>query len=141
QTRKIKGRNRLGLTENTLKNYQTYLKILENYQKHLRKPIHIKDIDFHFVEKFKTWLIKKQNYSTNHSGKSIAFLKSIAKDAEKSGNAVNTFVPQIDDVSEENEDSNIVPLSFQELYQIWPTEQKREALINAKKWLLLACKI
>src|SRR5690606_20438740 len=141
QTRKIKGRNRLGMSVNTLKNYQTYLKILENYEKHLRKPIHFKDVDFHFVEKFKTWLIKKQHYSTNHSGKSIAFLKSIAKDAEKSGIAVNPFVHQIEAFSEANEDRNIVTLSFQELDQIWTTELKREALINARKWWLLGCEI
>src|SRR5690606_37776197 len=141
QTRKIKGRNRLGMSVNTLKNYQTYLKILENYEKHLRKPIHFKNIDFHFVEKFKTWLIKKQHYSTNHAGKSIAFLKSIAKDAERSGIAVNPFIHRIEAFSEANEDRHIITLSFQELEEIRNTELKREALINARKWLLLGCEI
>lgn len=141
QTRKIKGRNKIGLSDNTLKNYQTYLKILENYEKHLRKPIHFMDIDFHFVERFKTWLINKQKYSINHSGKSIAFLKSIAIDAERSGVAVNPFVHQIEAFSEANEDRHIITLSFQELEEIRKAALKREALINARKWLLLGCEI
>lgn len=141
QTRKIKGRNKIGLSDNTLKNYQTYLKILENYEKHLRKPIHFMDIDFHFVERFKTWLINKQKYSVNHSGKSIAFLKSISMDAERSGVAVNPFVHQIEAFSEANEDRYIITLSFQELDKIWEKPLKREALINARKWLLLGCEI
>lgn len=39
-TRKIKGKNKIGLSENTVKNYNTFLKVVLNYEKHLGKPIH-----------------------------------------------------------------------------------------------------
>lgn len=140
-TRKIKGKNKIGLSENTLKNYRSFLGLIDTYEKHLRKPIQFMDIDFNFVEGFKNWLIKNQTYSVNHAGKSIGFLKSISIDAEKHGNAVNPYVHKIEVFSEPNEDRFIITLTFQELDQIRKTELKREALINARKWLLLGCEI
>ncbi|MDO6436274.1 tyrosine-type recombinase/integrase [Cyclobacterium sp. 1_MG-2023] len=140
-TRKIKGKNKIGLSENTVKNYNTFLKVVLNYEKHLGKPIHFLDIDFNFIEGFKNWLINDQKYSANSSGKSLAFIKSISIDAEKHGVSVNPFVNKIEAFSEANEDRYIITLTFGELDQIKNTNLKREALINARKWLLLGCEI
>ena len=140
-TRKIKGKNKIGLSENTVKNYNTFLKVVLNYEKHLGKPIHFLDIDFNFIEGFKNWLINDQKYSVNSSGKSLAFIKSISIDAEKHGVSVNPFVNKIEAFSEANEDRYIITLTFGELDQIRNADLKREALINARKWLLLGCEI
>lgn len=140
-TRKIKGKNKIGLSDNTLKNYKSFLGLIDNYERHLRNPIHFMDIDFIFVEQFKDWLIKSQKYSVNHAGKSIGFLKSISIDAEKHENSVNPYVHKIEVFSEANEDRFIITLTFKELDEIKKVNLKREALINARKWLLLGCEI
>ncbi|UCS93778.1 site-specific integrase [Echinicola marina] len=140
-SRKIKGKSRVGLSENTIKNYQTFKKIVEEFQRYSKKPIRFRDIDLVFTERFKGWLLNKKNYSVNHAGKSIAFLKSISIDAEKIGIKVNPKVHIIEAFTESNEDRNIVTLTVEELEKIKQVKLERGALVNARKWLLIGCEI
>lgn len=138
-TRKVTGKNKIGLAPNTVKNYQTFLKVLENYEAHIKNPIHFMDLDFQFVEAFKKWLLKDQKYSINHAGKSLSFLKFVAADAEKFGHPVHQFASKIETFSEADEDRYIVTLSPKELEAIKNVKLDREALENARKWFLFGC--
>ncbi|MGY6521602.1 MAG: phage integrase SAM-like domain-containing protein [Mongoliitalea sp.] len=130
-TRKVTGKNKIGLAPNTVKNYQTFRKVLENYEAHTNKPIHFTDLDFSFVEAFKKWLLKEQKYSINHAGKSLSFLKFVAADAEKFGHPVHPYASKIETFSEADEDRYIVTLDPQELEAIKKVHLEREALDNA----------
>jgi integrase len=140
-TRKIQGKSKIGLAANTVKNYQTFKNIIEEFELEIKKPLRFTDLSPELVEKFKNWLLKKQGYSVNHAGRSLAYMKSVSKDAEKLGLTVHPNALKIEAFNESNEDRNIITLSFAELDQIAKAELTREALINARKWLLIGCEL
>ncbi len=140
-TRKIKGRSKLGISQSRVKGYETFKKLFEAYQKETKKQIHFLDINKTFVDRFTNWLINTQNYSVNYSGKQIDNLKTVCLDAEKNDIKINPFVKQIEGFSESNEDKFIVTLSFEELEQIRTAEIKNTAYNNARNWLLIGCNI
>jgi integrase len=140
-TRKIQGKSKIGLAPNTVKNYQTFKKIIEEFEAFIKRPLRFIDLSPELVEKFKNWLLKKKGYAVNHAGKSLAFLKSVSKDAEKLGVTIHLNALKIEAFTESNEDRYIVTLSFDELQLIEKAELTRAALINARKWLLLGCEL
>ena len=140
-TRKIKGRSNLGISQSRVKGYETFKKLFEAYQKETKKQIHFLDINKTFVDRFTNWLINTQKYSVNYSGKQIDNLKTVCLDAEKNDIKVNTYVKQIEGFSESNEDKFIVTLSFEELEQIRTAEVTNTAYNNARNWLLIGCEI
>jgi len=140
-TRKIKGRSKLGISQSRVKGYETFKKLFEAYQKETKKQIHFLDINKTFVDRFTNWLINTQKYSTNYAGKQIDNLKTVCLDAEKNDIKINPFVKQIEGFSESNEDKFIVTLSFDELEQIRTAEVTNTAYNNARKWLLIGCEI
>ena len=104
------------------------------------KSILIKNINIQFVEKYKIWLFSK-GYSINYVGKNIANIRTICLDASKNNIAVSDQVNKFKGVSESKNPEDIVFLSEEEQEQIKNTVLFREALINARKWLLLGCLI
>ncbi|SOC78848.1 Integrase [Salinimicrobium sediminis] len=140
-TKKIKGSNKVGLSQNRVTGYKTFKKVVEEYQKELKKKIHFHDINKPFVDRFTNWLMKKKNYSTNYAGKILDNLKTVCLDAEKLEIKVNPYAKQITGFKEQNSERLIVTLSFEELEQIRTANLETEAQENARKWLLLGCEI
>jgi integrase len=141
KTRKIKGTSKIGISQNRIKNLATFKKLIESYQKEIKKTINFLDINKTFVEKLTNWLMNTKNYSTNYSGKVIDNLKTVCLDAEKLDIKTNPYTKQIEGFSESNEDRHIVTLSFNELEQIRTAEIENTALKNARNWLLIGCEI
>jgi integrase len=140
-TRKIKGRSKLGISQSRVKGYETFKKLFEAYQKETKKQIHFLDINKNFVDRFTNWLINTKKYSVNYAGKQIDNLKTVCLDAEKNDIKINPYSKQIEGFSESNEDRFIVTLSFEELEQIRTAEITNPAYHNARKWLLIGCEI
>ena len=140
-TRKIKGRAKLGISESRVKGYTTFKNLVEVYQKELKKQIHFLDINKTFVDRFTNWLINTKKYSVNYSGKQIDNLKTVCLDAQKNDIKINSYVEQIEGFSESNEDKFIVTLSFEELEEIRTATITNPAYNNARKWLLIGCEI
>ena len=62
-TRKVSGRSKIGISESRVKGYETFKKVIEDYEKtSLKKQVHFLDINKTFVDKFTNWLINKKNY-------------------------------------------------------------------------------
>ncbi|HEX8270297.1 MAG TPA: phage integrase SAM-like domain-containing protein [Flavobacterium sp.] len=140
-TRKIQGRKKLGISDSRVKSYQTFKKVLCEFESEIRKPIHFADVDKRLVDRFTNWLINTKVYSTNYSGKQIDNLKTVCLNASKLGITSNAFFKNIESFSEGDEDRYIITLSFDELKQIELAEIKSEALANARKWILLGCEL
>lgn len=140
-TRKIKGTSKIGISQSRIKNLETFKKLIETYQKEIKKQINFLDINKSFVDRFTNWLMNTKNYSTNYSGKVIDNLKTVCLDAEKSDIKTNPYIKQIEGFSESNKDRYIVTLSFDELDKISNTEMKNPAYDNARNWLLIGCEI
>jgi integrase len=141
-TRKVKGRNKLGLSESRVKGYITFKNLFEIYQTTIKKQVNFLDINKTFVDKFINWLVNTKGYSMNYAGKQIDNLKTVCLDAEKLDIPTNPYVNQIQGFSENDEDRYIQTLSFAELEQIrTSTDIKKPEHLNARKWLLIGCEI
>ena len=122
----------LKLFKNTILRYET-----DNFK---GKSILIKNINLQFIEKYKMWMFGK-GYSTNYVGKNIANFRTICIDAFKNDIETSTQVKNFKGISEKREPEDIITLSEDEQELIKNTPLIREALINARKWLLLGCLI
>lgn len=140
-TRKVPGRNQIGISTSRVKGYETFKKVIEEYQTVIKKQIHFLDINKSFTDKFTNWLINTKTYSKNYAGKQLDNLKTVCLDAEKTDIPVNPYIKQIESFKETNEERYITTLSFGELEQIRTVEITSEALNNARKWILLGCEI
>ncbi len=140
-TRRIKGSNKIGLSDRRISGYKSFKKILEEYQKEIKKQINFIDINKTFVDKFTNWLIQKKKYSVNHSGKQIDNLKTVCRDAESMEIQTNAYTKHIEGFKERNEDRYITTLTFDELEKIRIKTILNSSLHNARKWLLIGCEI
>ena len=140
-TRKIKGSGKIGLSKNTINGYVTFLQIIKRYEKRIRKQIRLTDINNEFITKFTNWLINECNYSINHSGKQVSFIKTIGNDSFKRGLLINPYVKEIESFKDSKENKYIVTLTFDEIEKIKSKHIENDYLINARKWLLLGCEI
>ena len=104
------------------------------------KSVLIKNVNLKFAEDYKSWLFN-QSYSINYIGKNIDNLKTICIDAFKNDIETSTQLKNIKSISETKTPEQIIYLSEDEQEQIKNATLIREALINARKWLLLGCLI
>lgn len=140
-------KKQLGLSAGRVQNLKLFKATILRYEAETQKSnnqkaksILIKDINLQFVEKFKLWLFGK-GYSINYVGKNIANLRTICLDASKNDIETSVQIKNIKGVSETKEPEDIIFLNDQEQEIIKKTVLLREALINARKWLLLGCQI
>jgi integrase len=131
-----------GLSVGRVRNIKLFGNTIRRYEtEQLKaKQILIREINLDFVEKFKLWLFGK-GYSVNYVGKNIANIKTICSDASKNGIKTSSQIKSVKSISETTEPEDIIILSELEQEEISKLELKREALINARKWLLLGCLI
>lgn len=131
-----------GLSNGRVQNLKLFKNTIERYQNEVfrGKRILIKDVNLQFVENFKIWLFK-QNYSVNYVGKNIANIKTICTDAFKNDIETSSQLKNIKGISESKKPEQVIILSEEEQEKIKEATLMREALINARKWLLLGCLI
>ena len=164
---KVKKGGEIGLDKSTIKNYNTFKKLIIEYQLSIKKQIQFLEITKPFVEKFKSWLLKTEdpltNYSTNYSGKNLEMLKMVCKDAEKFEIPTTPYSRTIETFREQSKDRYIHTLSYKEIEQIriidftneielkeFKNENPKltktlsltpEKLNNARNWILIGCAI
>jgi integrase len=135
-SRKVSGKNSLGLSESRVKGYKTFLGIITDYQKVTGKTIRLTEITNLFVEDFKNWLLNVRKFSVGYAGKQIDNLKAVCNDADRLGILTHPNTKNIVSFTESDEDRHIVTLSFEEIQTIYDTTMPNNYLENAKKWLL-----
>jgi integrase len=131
-----------GLSKGRIKNIELFKNTVIRFESETNKgkSFFVKDVNLLFVEKFKKWLFA-QNFSVNYVGKNIDNLKMICRDAFINDIETSTQIKNIKSVSETKAPEQIIYLSDEEQEQIKNAPIIREALINARKWLLLGCLI
>ncbi|WP_369765519.1 phage integrase SAM-like domain-containing protein [Flavobacterium sp. WC2429] len=139
---KQNAKKELGLSRGRVQNLKLFKNTILKYESEVfkGKSILIKDINLQFLEKFKIWMFGK-GYSTNYVGKNIANFRTVCRDAGKNDIVISTQVKNFKGISESREPEDIITLDEQEQEQIKKAVLLREALINARKWLLLGCLI
>ena len=139
---KQNAKKELGLSNGRVQNLKLFKTTVLKYEAEVLKgkKIVIRDINLKFVEQYKGWMFGK-GYSTNYVGKNIANIRTVCLDAYKNDIETSTQIKNIKGLSESREPEDIVFLSEEEQEQIKNVPLIREALINARKWLLLGCLI
>lgn len=132
----------LGLSNGRVQNLKLFKKTIIRYEEEFlqKKSILIKDIDLRWVERYKIWLFN-QGYSPNYVGKNIANIRTICFDASKNEVETSPQIKNIKGISESKEPEDIIFLTEEEQESIKAAPLLREALLNARKWLLLGCLI
>ena len=137
---KTNQKKEIGLSTGRIGNLKLFKNVIKRYEEQVLggKSILIKNINLQFVEKYKTWLFD-QGYAVNYVGKNIDNIKTICNDAFKNDIETSIQLKNIKSISENNTPENVIYLSDEEQEQIKNIALVREALINARKWLLLGC--
>ncbi|PZX92793.1 hypothetical protein DOS84_13040 [Flavobacterium aquariorum] len=132
----------LGLSKGRIQNLKLFKNTILKYEVEALKgkSILVKEVNLQFLEKYKMWMFGK-GYSTNYVGKNIANFRTVCRDAFKNDIETSTQVKNFKGVSESREPQDIIVLSEMEQESIKKAVLTREALINARKWLLLGCLI
>jgi|694.fasta_scaffold37083_9 integrase len=131
-----------GLSDGRVQNLKLFKNTIIRFEDEVfkDKSILIKNVNLKFAEQYKKWLFE-QKYSINYIGKNIDNLKTICIDAFKNDFETSTQLKNIKSVSESKTPEQIIYLSEDEQELIKNAPLLREALINARKWLLLGCLI
>lgn len=132
----------LGLSKGRIQNLKLFKNTILKYEAEVLKSrtILIKEINLQFLENYKKWMTDK-GYSINYVGKNIANFRTICRDASKNDILISSQVKNFKGLSEIKAPEDVITLNEEEQERIKKTELKREALINARKWLLLGCLI
>jgi integrase len=124
-----------GVSKNTIQKFVTLKARLKDFQKTKKRKYNVVDINPDFIKIFDSFL-RKKGYSDNYIGTLSINLKTMCKNARKDGLKVNS---KLDDITAVKEETQRIILTFDELEQIKNTSYKREALENARDWLLIGC--
>jgi integrase len=132
----------LGLSKGRIQNLKLFKNTIIKYEAEVlkSKKILIKEINLQFLENYKKWMAEK-GYSINYVGKNIANFRTICRDASKNDILISSQVKNFKGLSEIKSPEDVITLNEEEQERIKNTELNREALINARKWLLFGCLI
>tara|TARA_R110000751_G_scaffold390_1_gene1543 strand:+ start:2600 stop:3913 length:1314 start_codon:yes stop_codon:yes gene_type:complete len=137
-----KANNQIGLSQSRIKSYKLFKNVISRFEKEINKgqSFFIRDVGFDFGEQFSEWLFSKK-YSINYVGKNIDNLKAVCRDAERRGIETSTQLKRISSFTKQTNSDEVIILSESEQESIADLKLTREALINARKWLLLGCQL
>jgi integrase len=133
------GKGGIGLSQCRINGYKRLKTLFIDFQK--KDHYHVKELDKKKFEDFKKWLLDKNKYSASYSLKKLSDLKTVCKDARSNGIETSKELNDIKtkQVSTYDDDMDVIILTPKELKKIEDTKLTSEALINARKWLILAC--
>lgn len=127
-----------GLSKSRVKAYNSLLKRFTEYQKN--KVINIKDLDKTRFDDFKKWLFDVKMYSPSTAIKFLTDLQKVVRLAsEFTTVAENFYSVKFKKVNTYDDDMNVITLTEKEIDKIQKLTLTNDALINARKWLILAC--
>lgn len=137
-----KSNNQIGLSVSRVKSYKLFKNTIIRYEQENRKgtSVKINEVGFEFGELFSDWLFSK-GYSINYVGKNLDNLKAVCRDAEKRGINTSDQLNRISSFSKPTENDEVIILSEAEQLLIEKLDLTNDALINARKWLLIGCQI
>ncbi len=133
------GKGGVGLGQCRINAYKRLKALFIDFQN--RNQYKIVQLDKNVFDNFKKWLLDKNNYSPTYAFKKLSDLKTVCKDARSNGIETSSELNDIKtkQISAYDDDMDVIILTPEELKKIENTELTSEALINARKWLILGC--
>lgn len=134
------GKKDIGLSESRVNAYKSLKRVFEFYQIEKKEIFKVKSIGVSFANDFLDYLKDVQNYSNGTALKFVSDLKTVCLDAEVNEIATHKTLSSISAPNPKSK--NVIYLNPSELDKIANSDKiTREALQNARKWLLLGCNI
>ncbi len=133
------GKGGVGLGQCRINSYKRLKALFIKFQG--KQNYEVKQLDKNIFDKFKKWMLDKNGYSPTYSFKKLSDLKTVCKDARSNGIETSTELNDIKtkQVSAYDDDMDVIILTPNELEKIEKVKLTSEALINARKWLILGC--
>ena len=136
QYKVVKG-GQLGLSKRSMANYKNFSNIISGYETHIREKLLFHDLSAQRINHFKRWLLEEKQYSLNHAGRLMGFLKTVAKTAANYGIDTGSCTHLIAGFSRPQKDQYINTISFEEYERIVALKLRSDRLKNAQKWVIL----
>jgi len=132
------GKGGVGLSKCRINSYKRLLVLFTEFQKD--KNYKVTQLDKMVFDSFKKWLLGEKEYSATYSLKKLSDLKTVCKDARSNGVEASTELNDIKtkQVATYEDDMEVVILTSLEIEKIENATLTRDALVNARKWLILA---
>ena len=129
-----------GLSKNRIKSYKSLLVRFQKYQEYKKgKNYNIIDIDKKFFLNFETWLLTIEKYSASTSTKFLTDLQKVVRVASNEIEISKDFNSiKFQKVETYDDDMDVITLTENEIERIHNLDLQKEALINARKWLILS---
>jgi integrase len=133
------GKGGVGLSQCRINAYKRLLELFNKFQS--RNNYKVKELDKKVFEKFKKWLLDKQNYSHTYSFKKLSDLKGVCKDARANGIETSAELTDIKtkQLTAYDNDMDVIFLTPPEIEKIEKATLLKESHTNARKWLIMAC--
>ena len=131
----------IGLSKSRIQAYKRLKSLFKEFQKN--KSIRLSQLSSTVFNDFRSWLLTDNNYSTIYSIKKIADLRGVCRNANSKGLTlpIDFTSYKLGAVKTYDDDEDVVYLNEEELKRIEVVNLKSEALVNARKWLIIACYI
>jgi integrase len=128
-----------GLSYNRLKAYKGLVVNFTEFQKH--RNLKIKNLSKREFQKYYDWLIDVKKYADSTATKKATDLQAVVRYAKSKDVAIASDFEnvQFDKVATYDDDMDVITLSLLDVEKLEKLELTNEALINARKWLILAC--
>lgn len=133
---KVFSGGKTGVVQNTFQKYTTLKNKITAFEKHKGKKFYVKDVGLKFSNDLAKYFFEVDKLSRNSAGRYLKYLKTVCRDAKNNG--IETH-PQMDQIKGFAEPGSKIFLTFDELEAIENTTFEREALKNAKDWLIIGC--
>lgn len=129
----------IGLTESRVKAYKQLLRLFKEFQGKNRIKVH--QVDKVLIEDLKKWLLDDKGYARTYALKKLSDLITVCREARGKGVKASFELDSIkvSKVTAYDDDMDVITLSLEDIEKIENADLKKEHLINARKWLILAC--
>ncbi|WP_297097863.1 phage integrase SAM-like domain-containing protein [uncultured Draconibacterium sp.] len=136
--RKKLNNGKVGASAGTIQKQKSLKTKIEQYQAYVGKKFKVSDISPKWVEAFEKYLFEVDKLNPNTSGRYVKHLKTVCRFA--SSNEVLTH-KNFHAIRGYSVKRDVIYLTFEELDKIEGKTFEREALNNAKDWLIIGCYI
>lgn len=134
---KVQQTGATGVTENTLKRYNTIINKFGAFETFKKKRYTFEKINLQFYKDFKHFLINVENLNLNTTGRYINYIKTICSDAKKYGIKIHPDVLN-GEFRAPKEKVNFITLSEKEILTIFNHDFSHTPYLdNARNWLII----
>ncbi len=129
----------VGLSQSRITSYKRLKALFHDFEG--KNKYKISELNKKKFESFKRWLLERTNYAPTYTFKKLSDLKTVCKDARSNGLETSSELNDIKtkQISAYDDDMDVIFLTLTDIEKIEKAKLVDQSLINARKWLILAC--